>query len=194
MLYWHVLLGDYPDAQAIAAAAQERLAPFAGLHFTPLQWLHITTFVAGPVDEFSGASTEKMIESTTRLLAETPHITIRLGSVLYHPEAIALGVQPSDALNSVHAAVQAATHLAIGTDEPTERQPWSPHITLAYSTSIQPAGPIIDALGRRLPACEIAIDRISLVVQEGAERLWNWRSIAEVPFGKQAGFRCDRQD
>ena len=187
MLYWHVLLKDVPAVHAIAAVARERLAPFTGLHFTPMQWHHITMFAAGPADEFSAASIEKMIDSVTSMLAETPPITISLGSVLYHPEAIVLRVQPDNALDSVSAAVQAATRDVAGRDEPTKHQPWSPHITLAYSTSIQPAGPIIDALGRRLPACEIVIDRISLVMQEGAERLWNWRSIAEVLFGKQAG-------
>jgi 2'-5' RNA ligase len=194
MLYWHVLLKDFPAVRAIAADAQERLAPFTGLHFTPIQWLHITTFVAGPADEFSVTSTEQMIESATRLLAETSAITISLSSILYHPEAIVLKVQPDNALDPVSAAVQAATRMASGSDETTERQLWSPHVTLAYSTSVQDAGPIIDALGLKLPVCEIVIDRINLVIQEGAERLWNWRSVAEVPFGKQSGSRCGRQD
>jgi len=57
---------------------------------------------------------------------------------------------------------------------------WVPHVTLAYSTSIQPAAPIIASLGRKLPEHGISVDRVNLIIQEGAERLWNWRSIAEV--------------
>ena len=49
--YWHMLIGRYP--QAIAREAQERLAPFSGLHYTPLRWLHITTLVVGSTDDMS---------------------------------------------------------------------------------------------------------------------------------------------
>jgi 2'-5' RNA ligase len=46
---------------------------------------------------------------------------------------------------------------------------WVPHVTLAYSTSAQPAAPIIATLGRKLPAHGISVDRVDLIVQEGAE-------------------------
>jgi len=82
-------------------------------------------------------------------------------------------------------AVRAATRLATGREGVVEHLPWTPHVTLAYSTSVQPAGPIIAALGRELPGCEATIDRVSLVSQVGPERLWNWRRVAEVPFGTQ---------
>ncbi|MBO0823825.1 MAG: hypothetical protein J2P29_05885 [Actinobacteria bacterium] len=34
--------------------AWQRLAPFTGLHFTPADWLHMATLVAGHADQFSG--------------------------------------------------------------------------------------------------------------------------------------------
>jgi 2'-5' RNA ligase len=61
-------------------------------------------------------------------------------------------------------------------------EPWTPHVTLAYSNSVQPAEPVIKALGRDLPPCEVAIGSISLVAQ-APEQLWTWRVVAEVPFG-----------
>jgi hypothetical protein len=63
---------------------------------------------------------------------------------------------------------------------------WTPHITLAYSTAVQPTGPIIDALGRELPECKITVGSVSLVAQRGAERQWDWHPIAEVRFGTPA--------
>jgi|ERR1022692_2941053 2'-5' RNA ligase len=191
-LYWHILLKDYPEVQAIAAAGQEKLAGFRGLHFTPKQWLHITTLVVGFRDRFSKARIEDMLGAAAKLLSDTPPIMISLGSVLYHPEAIVLRVQPDDALDPVYSAVEAATRIASSSDETTEHQSWSPHVTLAYSTSVQAAGPIINALGRKLPSCEITIDRISLVVQEGAERQWNWRPVGEVKLGNPPGRDCRR--
>jgi len=185
-LYWHILLKDYPEALAIAAAGQEKLADFRGLHLTPRQWLHITTLVVGFLDGFDKARIEDMMTAAAELLSDTSPITISLGSVLYHPEAIVLRVQPDDALDPVYSAVKAATGIASSGDETTERQPWRPHVTLAYSTSVQAAGPIIHALGRKLPSCAVTIDRVSLVVQEGAERQWNWRSVGEVKLGSPA--------
>jgi hypothetical protein len=41
--------------------------------------------------------------------------------------------------------------------------------------------PIIDTLGRRIPKCEIAVDAESLVIQWGAERLWNWQPVGQLP-------------
>jgi 2'-5' RNA ligase len=64
-----------------------------------------------------------------------------------------------------------------------EHGSWVPHVTLAYSTSVQPAAPIIATLGRKLPEHSISVDRVNLIIQEGAERLWNWRSVAEVSLG-----------
>jgi 2'-5' RNA ligase len=64
-----------------------------------------------------------------------------------------------------------------------ESTPWVPHVTLAYSTAIQPAGPLIAALGNELPPCEVTVDSINLIAQNGPERLWDWQSIAEVGLG-----------
>ena len=182
-LYWHVLFKNYPQVQHLAFIAQQRLARFPGLHFTPRQWLHMTTLIAGFAEEFTEDEVGDMVERARQLLAGIPPITVTLGRILYHPEAIVFALRPGAALDPVFKAVRAATHLAATGEETARSQAWTPHVTVAYSTSVQPAGPIIAALGRELPSCQVTISRIDLVVQEGSERLWNWRSIAEVPFG-----------
>jgi hypothetical protein len=54
----------------------------------------MTALVVGSTDEITTADVEVMIVEARRLLAETPPITVTLGRVLYHPEAIVLGAQP----------------------------------------------------------------------------------------------------
>ena len=61
---------------------------------------------------------------------------------------------------------------------------WRPHITICYSTSSQPAKPIIDALGTRLPECDIDINALSLVIQHGPERAWDWSTRGLTAFGR----------
>ena len=55
-----------------------------------------------------------------------------------------------------------------------------PHITICYSTSSQPAKPIIEALGTQLPRCDVDIDSLSLVVQHGPERDWDWSVVSTI--------------
>jgi 2'-5' RNA ligase len=183
VLYWHILLGENLAVQAIADIGRRKLAVFNGLHFTPRQWLHVTVLVAGSIDDFSDSRIEAMMESVTESLSEVQPVTARLDRVMYHPEAIVLKVRPDGVLDEVYAAVRSATGIASCEHHANGIQRWSPHMTLAYSTSTQAAQPIIDTLGLELPVCEVRIDRINLVVQEGPERLWRWHPIAEVTFG-----------
>jgi 2'-5' RNA ligase len=115
----------------------------------------------------------RMLDRAQAALAGTPPVTVTLERVFYHPEAIALGVSPKDALAPVLAAAQAATREATGSAPLGEN--WVPHLTLCYSTGEQPTAPVIAELGKVLPAREVTIDTLSLVVQDGPERLWNWR-------------------
>lgn len=93
-VYWHMPMNDHPLVISVASDAQHRLASFAGLHMTPLGRLHITTMVAGPASSFTVGQLDQMASTAAGLLADTPPITVSLGRVLYHPEAIVLAVSP----------------------------------------------------------------------------------------------------
>jgi hypothetical protein len=86
------------------------------------------------------------------LLADVPPVTVTLGRILYHPEAIMLGVVPAEALQPLRDAALQATRLAAGSQE-TDAVParWTPHITICCSISDRPAQPLIDALGVQPP-------------------------------------------
>jgi len=187
MLYWHILLGESPQVRALASIAREKLAPFSGLHFTPMRWLHMTTLAVGLMDDFTEAEIGNMAAHARDFLRDIPPVTVVLGKILYHPEAITLAIGPAGVLDTVHDAISAAADGTPGmSKKTTRRELWIPHVTLAYSTTAQPAAPIIATLGRRLPEHTISVDCVSLVIQEGAERLWNWQPIAKVLLGAPA--------
>ena len=122
-----------------------------------------------------------MIKIASGLLADTPPITVTIGGILYHPEAIMLAVKPTQALAAIRGAVQTATRTVAGDRETTGAPPgWIPHITICYSTAAQPTGPIAAALGTQLQEAEIQVSAVSLVVQHGPERLWHWRTVDTV--------------
>lgn len=176
-LYWHILLGDNPGLRGTVEKAYDRLSTFSGLHLTPLRWLHITTLIAGPADEIDENDMSQMLAAAKSALSGTAPIQVTFRKVLYHPEAIVLSAHPRDALTPVQQAALTATRAVTGREGTISNQPWTPHVTLCYSTSRQPAEPIIATLGTELPACEVSIDSLSLVVQQGPERLWDWHTI-----------------
>ncbi|MEV0667191.1 2'-5' RNA ligase family protein [Actinomadura luteofluorescens] len=180
-LYWHILVGDHPEAHDLAHIAQKRLAGFHGLHMTPTEWLHITTLVVGPTKEITADQQHKMLAAASELLATLPPVTVRLSQILYHPEAIAVAVQPTELLRQVRDAVKTATFRVIGREGHTEGPiHWTPHMTLAYSEAEQPAEPLITALGRELPPHEFTLNEVTLVDQRGPERLWNWHPAGKA--------------
>jgi 2'-5' RNA ligase len=184
-VYWHILLGDNAELRSMAEKAHARLSKFSGLHQTPLRWLHITALIAGSTDEIEDSGMSGMLAEARTLLSDTAPIKVTFSRVLYHPEAIVLGVYPQGALAPIHEAALAATRAVTGRDGKVSdcKQPWKPHVTLCYSTGRQPAAPIIAALGKELPACEVSVQSLSLVVQRGPERLWDWHRIGTAHLG-----------
>jgi hypothetical protein len=96
-----------------------------------------------------------------------------------------LAFTPEGALDPVHHAVRQATLAATGrtgsVTGPAER--WTPHMTISYSTGKQPMAPIAGALGREVPRCDITVRAVSLVIQWGPERLWNWQPVGTATLG-----------
>lgn len=173
---WHVLLGGDAAVQAAAAAARQRLARFTGLHMTPPEWLHVTILRAGAAGTVTQDDMSRMLARAQADLARTAPVTVTLQRVFYHPEAIVLSVAPRSALVPVLAAARTATREVLGADAgDSEGEEWVPHLTLCYSTAEQPAAPVIAELGTTIPACEVTIGELSLVVQDGPEDEWNWR-------------------
>jgi hypothetical protein len=42
------------------------------------------------------------------------------------------------------------------------------------------AKPIIDALGTRLPGCDVGIRALTLIIQHGPERVWDWSIVGTI--------------
>jgi 2'-5' RNA ligase len=184
LIYWHMLVGHIPEVLALASDARRRLAPFAGLHFTPFAWLHMTVLIAGSASEISEEQIRQMSSAAGRLLADIPPVTVTVGKILYHPEAIMLAARPVEALVPVLEAAREATRAVTGNlGQPGNGLRWAPHITIAYSTAKQSAKPIMTALGRSLPERKVQISTVSLVNQRGPERSWDWQPEATVRFG-----------
>lgn len=93
-----------------------------------------------------------------------------------------MAVSAQKGLAPVRDAALTATRPVTGHDDNSDgRARWIPHITVCYSTARQPAAPLIAALGENLPRCEVHISALSLIIQRGPERLWDWTTVAIDP-------------
>jgi 2'-5' RNA ligase len=152
---------------------------------TPEKWLHATALVAGTTDDISSDDLNLMLSDVRRSLRGVRPIDVCITKVLYHPEAIMLGFAPEGALDPIHAAVRNATLAVTGrvgtVTGPADR--WTPHLTISYSTAEQPMAPLVAALGQEVPKCDVTVDAVSLVIQWGAERLWDWQPVGTAKLG-----------
>ena len=184
-IYWHMLFRDNPAVRATARKAQARLASFGDLHMTPEEWLHATALVAGTTEDTSSEDLDLMLSEAQQHLHGIRPINVTISRVVYHPEAIMLGFTPEGALDPIHRAVRLATLAVTGrtgsVTGPAAR--WTPHITISYSTGRQPMAPIAAALGREVPGCDLTVRAVSLVIQWGPERLWDWQPVGTASLG-----------
>jgi 2'-5' RNA ligase len=170
---------DQPKVLELAEMAQARLRGKAGLDMVAPRLLHLTTYIVGFADEIPKRAVAEIVNGARERLSRVAPISVSIGRIGYHPQAVTLLVEPPDALNPVLDAVRSATD-AVGCEGHTDTDPWRPHISVAYSHASGPAAPIISALGRSLPETEITIRSINLVSQVQVERSWQWESVEEV--------------
>ena len=184
-IYWHILFRDDPAVRATARNAQARLTPFRDLHMTPEGWLHATALVAGTTEDISSENLDLMLSEARQHVSGIQPISVTISRVLYHPEAIMLGFTPEGVLDPIHQAVQQATLTVTGRtgDITGPAARWTPHMTISYSTGKQPMAPIATALGREVQRCDIIVRAVSLVIQWGPERHWNWQPVGTASLG-----------
>jgi hypothetical protein len=188
---WDLLFDDCPEVRAVAAKVQRRLTDLAGLDLVAPQWLHVTTYIAGFVDEIPGTGVRAMVDEASRLLSGVGPITVTIGRIFLAPQAVVLPLEPFAELEPVLSVARVATR-AGGTDGHQDTDPWRPHISVAYSNGAGPAAPVVAALGDRLPDLAVTISSLNLVAQVQAGRSWQWRQVAEIEFGGSC-CNCERR-
>lgn len=180
---WHILLQDQPGVLALARQCQALLADVPGLDPVPAPWLHMTTQIVGFADEIDDAEVEAMCESAAKRLQRLGPVPVTLGRVLFHSEAVMLGVRPARALDPVRESIRDAVTDAVRVHQLADAPDWTPHVTIAYSNGDAPAAPMIEAMRQAPPAIDVEISEVSFVSQERVGRSYRWNRLTTVPLG-----------
>lgn len=183
LLVWHILFADQPQVRELAAEYQRRLEGIPGLDPVPAEWLHMTTYIAGMAEEIGEDAVEEMVAAVANRLDRLAPVRVSLGDLLFHTEAVVLGVRPGDALDPLHEAVVAGVAETIGGGHVSNEPAFVPHMSIAYSNTDGPAEPVIRALTPAPEPCTVTISEVRLVVQQRVHHLYRWDPIASARLG-----------
>lgn len=183
LLVWHILLDDQPEAQALVAACQSRLTDVGGLDLVPAPWLHMTTQIVGFADEIPEGEVASMFSAVGTRLGRLAPISVDLGKVWFHSEAVMLGVRPGRALDPVRQAARAAVAETVTMHQLADEPEWTPHVSVAYSNSSGPAAPVLRALAEPPPERQLTVRSLRLVSQERTGRLYRWIPLTKAFLG-----------
>ncbi len=180
---WHLTFGDAPELHGLVAAYQDALSGIAGLDPVPREWLHLTMQGVGHVEEVGRETIEGIVEGVRGRLAELPAVRVEFQRLVIGAEALVLPALPSGAVEQIRTAIRAA--MAEWIAVPEKADGFRPHVTVAYSSSERSAAEVVAALWAvSVAAVSCSISSASLIELHRDRRMYEWRTIAELPVGR----------
>jgi 2'-5' RNA ligase len=180
MYAWHFTFDAHPAVRDLAARYQARLAGLPGLDLVPVRWLHLTTQDVGFTDEVSDGDIETIIGAARQRLAGLSPTEVTLGPARVTAEGILLGVTPDGGLRAVRAGLRAAISDTWSPHQVPDAQEWTPHVSVAYSSTTAPAGPYAAALADCADSAQCLIGAVRLIVLGRDEHVYEWTTRADI--------------
>lgn len=182
---WHLTFEDQPALHRLVSAYQERLASFSGLRPVPLEWLHLTMQGIGFTDEVSDADVARVVAAVQQRLAGVPQLRLAFGPAVVFTEAIVLPPARPEDVATVRTAIRAGIADVYGQDNvPESAAGYRPHVTVAYSTTEQPAGPVIAAIDAERPEPATIPMPEALLIELGRdEAIYRWHTVGSARVG-----------
>jgi 2'-5' RNA ligase len=188
---WHLTFDGQNAAGArelrqLAAAHQEALAPIGALGPIPLPWLHLTMQGVGFTSEVTAAQAGRIAGAARPHLAGLPPLVLRFGPAQVSPEAVLLNPAEPEPVAAVRRAVRAGIAEVLGEDRVPERADrFRPHVSVAYSTREDGAGPAVAAVEAVTATAEVPVAAASLLVIHRDRKVYQWEIVEQVPIGGQ---------
>lgn len=180
---WHLTFDGQSDVHRLAGTYRRALAGIPGLDPVPDVWLHLTMQGLGFVDEVDEGDADAIVSAAAGRLAAVEPFTLELHRPVVTPEAVRWD-PPGDGPARVRDAIRAA----IGGVWPVVPEPaggFGAHVTIAYSNSDAPAGPVYSALESvDAGPASARVERADLIVLGRDRRMYEWETYASVPLGR----------
>jgi 2'-5' RNA ligase superfamily protein len=191
MYTWHFTFDAHPAVRDLAARYQARLAGLPGLDVVPVRWLHLTTQGVGFTDEVSDSDVEAIIGTARQRLAGLSPAEVTLGPARVTDEAILLDVTHAGGLRAVREGLRAAISDVWSPDRVPDAAEWTPHVSVAYSSTTSPAGPYAAALADCADSAQCLIGAVQLIVLGRDEHVYEWTTRADIELSLSAAAPAD---
>lgn len=144
---WHVTFEGLPEVTALAAEYRSLLAGQPTLDVIPTQWLHLTMQGLGFVDQIDDDDVDAIVAAARVRCSALDPMVLTLGAPHVDPESIQIAVEPAEPVRRLRSAIRASIADVWGPEKvPEPAEPYSPHISLAYTNADGPAAPLVAAL------------------------------------------------
>jgi 2'-5' RNA ligase len=182
---WHVTFADQPAAARLVDDYAPVLDALPQLDPVPLRWLHLTMQGLGFTDQIARADVDRIVAAVEKRCAGLLPVEVRIGPAHVDPETIQMPVHPADPLAGVRAAVREGIADVWGGERvPEAADGWRPHVSLGYSNSAGPAGPVAGALNAGGGhTADLIVSSVSLIDLNRDNRMYEWLDVATVVFG-----------
>ncbi|MBC2900228.1 2'-5' RNA ligase family protein [Streptomyces sp. PSKA01] len=181
---WHLTFEGQGDVHRLAAEYRAALAPLGDV-LTPIpdEWLHLTMQGIGFVRDVKEHDVQAIVDAAAARLAAIPAFDLKIGPEVLDPEAVLLHVQPDAPVRAVRDSIRASIGDVLN-EVPEKAEGFTPHVSVAYSSSDGPSEPIAQALaGRELSPAQARISSAELIVIHRDNQMYEWEPFATVPLG-----------
>lgn len=186
-VHWHILFDDQPAVRDFARAHTEVLGRYPQLSPVPVEWLHATLLLVGPL---SPAQADELAAVTRPALRGIEPFELEVGPAQALPNGVIPAIYPEHEISELVRVLRRVTESVVGADRvPTSPEQFWPRMSLAYSGARWNHDQLSqDLLELRPPRARMTVRRVVLVDQQQAWRdKYTWRVIAEVCLGQRSG-------
>ncbi|GAA1799275.1 2'-5' RNA ligase family protein [Planosporangium flavigriseum] len=183
---WHITFDGQPEVTKLAEQYRAVLTGQPMLDIIPTQWLHLTMQGIGFVDQVDRDQVDAIVAAAQERCAVLAPMELTLGAPHVDPESIQIAVEPAEPVRQLRAAIRAAIADVWGPVRvPEPAEPYTPHMSLAYTNADGPAAPLVEALAA-VPtlSATATIDSCQLIVLNRDEGMYMWETFATVPLGR----------
>ena len=182
----HLTLDDQPELRDLIRHYQDALAHLGGLDLIPPGSLHLTMQRVGFLDEVSPAELNSVAEQIADRLRDAPAPVVTFHEPTVREEAVFLRALPAEPVDTLRLAVHQAIAAVLGPRVPPPREPYLPHVSVAYVNSDGPAQPLFGALSGVHQAPVTVTFRVAPILTFHRNRqMYEWTSARPIPIGPQ---------
>jgi 2'-5' RNA ligase len=182
---WHLTWDGKTELHRLVADYQAVLARLDGLDPIPRPWLHLTMQGIGHVADVPDDQLADLTDRARAAVAGLGPIPVRFDRVRVYSEALVLEPRPAEPIAVLRQTLRDVIAEVIGTAP--GRAGFTPHVSIAYVNTDQPADAAIAAVeGVHPEPAEVTIDAVSLIEQHRDNTMYEWRTITTVPLAQPA--------